>query len=152
MENTFFSKVSQSFSKYSRWQEARLSSPVARGSLYTAQPAPSVWKTGPGPLSSHSAKVSNVIVPGLSWQSSPRLSRALQLSIISIGIWCPALDSPQHTFMMGVGRQYGDIVRFACEQGYKMFGVQELLCTRHGTWNAPTPTCHSKIFVCTPFL
>ena len=46
--------------------------------------------------------------------------------------------------MMGVGRQYGDVVRFACEQGYKMFGVQEVLCQQTGLWNLPAPSCHSK--------
>jgi len=57
-------------------------------------------------------------------------------------IWCPAIESPQHTFMMGVGRQFGDVVRFACEQGYKMFGVQEVICTESGQWNLPAPSCH----------
>ena len=67
-----------------------------------------------------------------------------KIFISILGIWCPPIDSPQHTFMMGVGRQFGDVVRFACEQGYKMFGVQEVLCTHSGKWNLPAPSCHRR--------
>jgi len=66
-------------------------------------------------------------------------------------IWCPAIESPQHTFMMGVGRQFRDVVRFACEQGYKMFGVQEVQCTHTGQWNKPAPSCH-RVWCDTPIL
>ena len=48
--------------------------------------------------------------------------------------------------MMGVGRQFGDIVRFACEPGFRMFGEQELLCLQSGQWNFPPPSCQSNIF------
>jgi len=66
-------------------------------------------------------------------------------------IWCPSIESPQNTFMMGVGRQFRDVVRFACEQGYKMFGVQEVLCTHSGKWNLPAPSCH-RIWCDAPIL
>ena len=47
--------------------------------------------------------------------------------------------------MMGVGTQFGDIVRFSCEQGYRMFGKREILCTQGGTWNYQPPSCSSMI-------
>ena len=46
--------------------------------------------------------------------------------------------------MMGVARQFGDVVRFACEQGYRMFGEAELLCDHAGSWNYAPPSCHRE--------
>ena len=44
--------------------------------------------------------------------------------------------------MMGVGRQFGDIVRFACQQGHRLFGEQELVCGPQGAWSNNPPACH----------
>ena len=44
--------------------------------------------------------------------------------------------------MMGVGRQFGDIVRFACQQGHRLFGEQELVCGPQGAWSDNPPSCH----------
>ena len=82
-------------------------------------------------------------VPHCQSRQSPKLNRGILLLTI-LGIWCPSIEAPAHTFMMGVGRQFGDVVRFACEQGFKMFGVQEVICTQTGQWNLPAPSCHSK--------
>ena len=43
---------------------------------------------------------------------------------------------------MGVGRQFGDIVRFACQQGHRLFGEQELVCGPQGAWSNNPPACH----------
>ena len=59
-----------------------------------------------------------------------------------IGVWCSPLDTPAHGFMMGVGRQFGDIVRFACQQGHRLFGEQELVCGPDGAWSNNPPACH----------
>ena len=60
----------------------------------------------------------------------------------SPGVWCSPLDTPAHGFMMGVGRQFGDIVRFACQQGHRLFGEQELVCGPQGAWSDNPPSCH----------
>ena len=57
-------------------------------------------------------------------------------------MWCPLLDTPAHGLMMGVARQFGDIVRFACQQGHRLFGAQELVCEADGAWSGPAPACH----------
>ena len=62
-------------------------------------------------------------------------------------MWCSAVDSPQNGFMMGVGRQFGDVVRFTCEQGYRLFGQAEITCQGSGQWDSLIPSCHSRITV-----
>jgi len=57
-------------------------------------------------------------------------------------VWCPPLESPPHTFMMGVCRQFGDVVRFACQQGHRLFGSQDLVCEAGGAWSGSVPACH----------
>ena len=84
----------------------------------------------------HGAETSTCLEDGTWSAASPKCQR----------VWCPPVESPQHTLMMGVGRQYNDVVRFACQPGYRMFGQQELFCTHSGNWNYPPPTCHSKYF------
>ena len=66
-------------------------------------------------------------------------------------VWCPPLHPTQHTFMMGVGRQFGDVVRFACEEGHRMFGEREVSCLAAGEWDGPPPACH-RVWCETPLL
>jgi len=57
-------------------------------------------------------------------------------------VWCGGVDPPKHGFMMGVGKQWRDIIRFSCEEGYRMFGSSEIECLHTGTWSSPPPSCH----------
>ena len=54
------------------------------------------------------------------------------------------MEPPQNTFMMGVGRQWGDAVRFSCQEGFRMFGEPEIQCLASGEWNRAPPSCHSE--------
>ncbi|XP_041117630.1 sushi, von Willebrand factor type A, EGF and pentraxin domain-containing protein 1 isoform X2 [Polyodon spathula] len=38
----------------------------------------------------------------------------------------------------------GSRVEFQCDEGYKLLGEPIAVCTDHGTWSSPTPTCKAK--------
>lgn len=75
-------------------------------------------------------------------QSKITLLDSLSLNHHLSGMWCPQMETPSHGFMMGVGRQFGDVVRFACQQGHRLFGSQEVVCGARGDWSGPVPRCH----------
>ena len=79
---------------------------------------------------------------GVTLSPSAKVRPQQSLYLSSPGVWCSPLDTPAHGFMMGVGRQFGDIVRFACQQGHRLFGEQELVCGPQGAWSNNPPACH----------
>jgi len=66
-------------------------------------------------------------------------------------VWCSALEPPVNGLMMGVGKQSGDIIRFACEEGYNLSGFQEIKCQKDGIWDHETPTCQ-RVWCASPNL
>ena len=58
------------------------------------------------------------------------------------GVWCPPLETPDHGFTVGSAHQFGDSVRFFCQQGHRLFGSADVACSASGTWSAPPPMCH----------
>lgn len=64
---------------------------------------------------------------------------------VLLGIWCPEPQPPDQGFVMGIGRQYGDRIRYACRTGYKLNGQSESLCQADGNWSAPVPDCQGNV-------
>lgn len=54
------------------------------------------------------------------------------------------MKAPKHGFAMGVGSQYGDQVRFKCDQGYVLQGETHITCLASGEWSSITPTCQRE--------
>lgn len=54
------------------------------------------------------------------------------------------MKAPKHGFAMGVGTQYGDQVRFRCQQGHVLHGEALVTCQASGEWSTLTPTCQRE--------
>lgn len=63
------------------------------------------------------------------------------------GLWCEEPEPPVHGFVMGVGRQYGDKVRYACSTGFRLTGADESVCATDGQWSKLTPLCQGNVFI-----
>ncbi|KAI1303707.1 Fibropellin-1 [Halotydeus destructor] len=51
----------------------------------------------------------------------------------------------KQTVLSGTGRNFGTIIRFECEPGYRRTGVPTVLCESVGDWSGPPPTCDRTI-------
>ncbi|XP_050712143.1 sushi, von Willebrand factor type A, EGF and pentraxin domain-containing protein 1-like isoform X3 [Eriocheir sinensis] len=56
---------------------------------------------------------------------------------------CGEMKAPKYGFAMGVGTQYGDQVKFRCEEGYILHGEPHITCQASGEWSSITPTCQA---------
>ncbi|XP_063877551.1 sushi, von Willebrand factor type A, EGF and pentraxin domain-containing protein 1-like isoform X4 [Scylla paramamosain] len=54
---------------------------------------------------------------------------------------CGEMKAPKNGYAMGIGTQYGEEVRFMCEEGYLLQGEALVTCQASGEWSALTPTC-----------
>lgn len=54
------------------------------------------------------------------------------------------MKAPKNGYAMGIGTQYGEEVRFRCEEGYFLQGEALISCQASGEWSALTPTCRRE--------
>ena len=47
--------------------------------------------------------------------------------------------------MNGSSNTVGSILRLYCDDGYRLQGADELICTAEGSWDKSAAECHSKI-------
>ncbi|KAL4219179.1 hypothetical protein ACF0H5_021761 [Mactra antiquata] len=56
-------------------------------------------------------------------------------------VTCPALFAPVYGHMYGSGTGYGTVIRFECDEGYKVIGSAERRCQSDRTWSGLTAKC-----------
>lgn len=56
-------------------------------------------------------------------------------------IQCGELGPPVHGTMIGSGTAYGSVIRFVCNNGYRVIGSAERTCQADGTWNGQDAIC-----------
>ncbi|ESP00264.1 hypothetical protein LOTGIDRAFT_225988 [Lottia gigantea] len=56
-------------------------------------------------------------------------------------IQCQELGPPLHGTMIGSGRTYGSIIKFVCNDGYKVVGSDERRCQAGGMWSGQEARC-----------
>ena len=120
--------------------------------LWYTQDTRKVWCGGellPSLVTAVTSWCHKMVVPG--WPSARRTApgaarlpsaRVGSLPLPCPGVWCPPLETPAHGFTVGSAHQFGDTVRFFCQQGRRLFGSAEVVCNASGAWSAPPPVCH----------
>ncbi|XP_041370822.1 protein lev-9-like isoform X2 [Gigantopelta aegis] len=58
-----------------------------------------------------------------------------------IPIDCPELGPPLHGTMIGSGTMYGSVIRFVCNDGFKVVGSSERRCQSDRTWSGQDAVC-----------
>lgn len=65
-----------------------------------------------------------------------------------LAIRCPPPVAPINGRVVDMGRHLaGDFVQYTCNAGHVVVGEPVAVCTDHGVWSHPTPTCKYNIYI-----
>ena len=59
-------------------------------------------------------------------------------------IHCLELRPPLHGTMIGSGTTYGSVIRFVCNDGFKVVGSAERTCQADRTWSGQDAFCEGQ--------
>lgn len=65
-----------------------------------------------------------------------------------LAIRCPPPVAPINGRVVDTGRHLaGDFVQYTCNAGHVVVGEPVAVCTDHGVWSHPTPTCKYNLYI-----
>nr|XP_039269459.1 coagulation factor IX-like isoform X1 [Styela clava] len=54
---------------------------------------------------------------------------------------CPPLENPRNGYVVVGNVTYGSVVKYVCNEGYSLVGLDERVCTSSRKWSGLQPTC-----------
>ena len=69
----------------------------------------------------------------------------IYLFLFFIAVNCATLFAPVYGRVIGVGNGYGTVLKFECDNGYKVIGSTERRCQADRSWSGQTAKCEGNI-------